>query len=440
MPRILHLGLGAFHRAHQAVFLQRLHRAGDREWTLASGNIRADGAEVIDALSRSSGAFTLETVSPRGERQYERIESISEVVPLDAAWAAFVRLGAQPQTRIISFTVTEAGYSSVGAEPPLLFQLLASMLHARMESGAGPVTLLCCDNLRHNGRITHDGLMAVARARSAALAAWIEANTRCPGTMVDRITPRPTAEVRARVKDATGIDDAAAVMAESWLQWVIEDDFIAGRPKWEAAGAEMVADVVPYEEAKIRLLNAAHSCLAWGGTLADLSFVHEDATDDGVRRFAFDYATHDAIPALRPSPVDLERYRDSVLERFANAALRDTNERIFADSCTKLATFIAPTIADALANGRAFDAAAILPALYLGCLRRFAAGRLPYAYSDPALDAAGAKSLCAAPDPVAALAQLEHVWGRWAGDARLVDALRRADAKVGAFEQSRARS
>lgn len=438
MPRILHLGLGAFHRAHQAVYLQRLHDAGDRSWALASGNLRPDAPEATAALQRAGGAYTLEIASPDGTREYQRITAISTIVPWEPDWSSIVRAGADAGTRIISFTVTEAGYEPRAGEPPLLFQALATILDARRMAGAGPVTLLCCDNLRHNGDRTRAGLLAHLRSASPpGLATWVEESTSCPNTMVDRITPHPSREVIERVKAATGVYDPAAVMAESYLQWVIEDDFIAGRPPWERAGAELVADVSPHEEAKIRLLNAAHSCLAWAGTLAGLSFVHEDARDDEVRGFAFEYATFAAIPALSPSPVDLPRYRDSVLERFRNAALRDSNERIFADSFAKIAAFVAPTVSDCLSRGQALDAVAMLPALYLGCLRRFAQGTLPYAYADQALDAPSALALCRAQDPVAALGSQEPIWGRWAGEPALVDALRRADQRVREFEKRR---
>ena len=433
MPRIVHLGLGAFHRAHQAVYLQRLMALGEREWTLAGGNLRPDAPDIIQALQASGGVYTLETVAPDGSRQWERITSLTEIIACTPGWTEFVRVGSDPATRIISFTVTEAGYEARGAEPPLIFEVLSLMLEARMRAGAGPVTLLCCDNLRHNGDRTRSGLQAHLRERNAGeLARWVDEHTACPNTMVDRITPRPTPQVRERALQATGIGDPASLMAESYVQWVIENNFAAGRPAWERVGAELVADVSPYEEAKIRLLNAAHSCLAWAGTLAGHTFVHEDARDPKVCAIALDYATHDAIPVLRPSPVDLERYRDSVIERFRNSALADSNQRIFTDSYAKIAAFVAPTVADRLSVGASVDAVAMLPALYLACLRLFAGGRAPFEYSDQAFELAAAMRLCSAPDPVAALASDERLWGRWAGDARWVDALRRASARVAA--------
>jgi D-arabinitol 4-dehydrogenase len=428
--RILHLGLGAFHRAHQAVFLQALHDLGDRTWTLAGGNLRPDDAATLAALRQSGGAYTLETVAPDGTRSYQRITAIQQVLPWEPDLASVIATGADPATRIVSFTVTEAGYG------PLLFGALAAILRLRMQQGAGPVTLLSCDNLRHNGDRSRAGLLEFIEANSEpALLDWVRANTTSPNAMVDRITPRPAPEVAARVKAATGVDDPAALMAESFLQWVVEDRFAAGRPAWDKAGVQLVADVTPYEEAKIRLLNATHSCIGWAGVLAGHRYVHEGARDPRVRRFAFDYATNDAIPALEPSPLDLAAYRDSVLDRFGNAAIVDTNQRIVMDSFAKIPAFIVPTFRDRLAQGASIASVAVLPALFLAFLRRWHQGRLPFAHQDQAMDEALGHALCEAADPVAAFVAVEAVWGPLAGDSRVVDAIRQAGERIQDFVQ-----
>jgi D-arabinitol 4-dehydrogenase len=248
--------------------------------------------------------------------------------------------------------------------------------------------------------------------------------------MVDRITPRPDADVVTRVRAATGRDDPAALMAESFLQWVIQDCFVAGRPAWERVGAQLVDDVAPFEEAKIRLLNATHSCLAWAGTLAGLRYIHEDARDPRIRQLAWDYVTHDAIPALGAGPIALHAYRDTVLERFANQALPDTNQRVASDSFAKIPTFILPTLRDRLARGESIAAVAVLPALFLAFLQRWHRGLLPFAYADQAMDAAAAHAICEAADPVAALVDVAALWGPLRGDARLVAAIRAAASRV----------
>lgn len=445
---MLHLGLGSFHRAHQAVYMQGLIDRGDSRWALTSGNIRPDMPEVLAQLRSQGGAYTLETARPDGTRQYSRIASIRHVVPWDADLSAFVALGSNPSTRIISFTVTEAGYfldaderldiaapeivtdlaaARQGRAGTTLYGALTALLRERLRLGGAPVTLLCCDNLRHNGRRSRGGLLQfLDLVGDAALTRWVQASTSSPNTMVDRITPRPTAEVRARVEAETGVADPCALMAESFIQWVIEDDFINGRPAWESAGVQMVPSVEPYEEAKIRLLNATHSCIAWAGTLAGYNYIHEGVRDPRIHRLAWDYATEDAIPVLSPSPIDLPAYRDAVLERFGNAAIRDTNQRVAMDSFAKLPAFIVPTIRDRLARDERIDAVAMLPALFLALLQRWHDGTLAYPYQDQAMQAEAAHAICLDSDPVAALAASNALWGDLAGDGRLVAALRRA--------------
>jgi D-arabinitol 4-dehydrogenase len=460
---VLHLGLGSFHRAHQAVYLQALIDAGDTRWSLAGANLRPDMADVEAALIRQGGAYILETVSPAGAYRYQRIESIREVLPFEPSLAAVIARGADPRTRVISFTVTEAGYyldpadrldlsaadlaadldhARRGEAGTTIYGAVCAILRARRSAQAGAVTLLNCDNLRHNGERFRKGLLAfIEKAGDGPLLEWVCTQTTCPNAMVDRITPRPPPELRQRVLQATGRDDAAPVTGESFIQWVIEDDFANGRPDWGRVGVQLVESVAPYEEAKIRVLNASHSCIAWAGTLAGFQYIHEGTRDAEIRRMAFDYVTDDVIPCLHspqhPSPVDLPAYRDVVLERFGNPAIRDTNQRVAMDGFSKIPGFVAPTVRERLARGERIDSVAMLPALFLAFLQRWHRGALPYAYQDQGMDEAAAHAICDAPDPVAALAASSTLWGDTAGDARLVEALRKADARVRAFTRER---
>lgn len=423
--RILHLGLGAFHRAHQAVFLQRLIDCGDARWHIAAGNI-CPGQEAVEAaLLEQAGVYTVESVAPDGLAQYQRVQSIRTVLPFEPGLARLIELGASPDTRIVSFTVTEAGYAQGPGNA--LYPALAAILRERRRRDAGPLTLLCCDNLRHNGRVAHAGLLAFL-AGDAALSDWTLRHTTWPSSMVDRITPRPPPALRARVLAATGHDDGAPVMAESWLQWVIEEDFCNGRPAWERAGVEMVRDVGPHEEAKIRILNAGHSAIAWAGTLLGHRFIHEAALDPRIRRIAYDYLTEQVIPCLAAagSPLDLAAYRDSVLARFGNAALGDSCRRVIADSWAKLPGFIVPTLRERLAAGADIASGALLPALMLNVLQRWHRGQLDEPYEDQGMDPQAAHALCDATDPVTAFAGVEALWDELAGDARLVAALHAA--------------
>ena len=459
---MLHLGLGSFHRAHQAVYLQRLIEAGDTRWSLSGANIRPDMAEVVAALQAQGGCYTLETVSPAGEYRYEQIEAIREVLPWDPSLAAVIARGAAPSTRIVSFTVTEAGYyldtkgrldlsfadlaadierarrGDAPGEGVTIYGAVCAILRARKAAQAGAVTLLNCDNLRHNGERFRAGLLEfIERAGDTDLLAWVQANTACPNAMVDRITPRPPPELRARVQAATGRDDAAAITGESFIQWVIEDNFAAGRPDWDRVGVELVESVQPYEEAKIRILNATHSCIAWAGTLAGLNFIHEGTHDAAIRKMAYDYVTDDVIPCLSPSPIDLAAYRDVVLDRFGNPAIRDTNQRVAMDGYSKIPGFIRPTLIERLARGEAIASTAMLAALFLSFLQRWHLGRIAYAYQDQAMDPAAAHAICAAADPVAAFCADRVLWGPIAADARLVAAVRSATERVNRFAAPR---
>ena len=451
----LHLGLGSFHRAHQAVYLHHLRERGDTSWQIVGGNIRADMADTMAALAAQRGEYTLETVSPAGERRYERIRSIAEVVAFDPKLTRLIDVGADAATKIISFTVTEAGYSldtdnrldttSADLRADLegnacrtIYGAVAMILRERVRRGGAPVTLLNCDNLRSNGTRFRAGLLDFLERRGeTALRTWVETHTTSPCNMVDRITPRPLPDVAERVLAATGWADRAPVMGESFIQWVIEDDFIAGRPAWETVGAQMVESVHAHEEAKIRVLNATHSCVAWAGTLRGLSFIHEDMAVPAIRQMAFDYVTDDVIPCLdtpaHPSPIDLAAYRDVVLERFGNPHVRDTNQRVAMDGFSKIPGFIAPTLRECLARGASIASTAMLPALFFAYLGRWHRGELAYEYQDGVMNAAAAHAIFDAADPLAVYCRAPILWGPLAGDEALTAAIRAAHDRVQSF-------
>ncbi len=456
-PRIiLHLGLGSFHRAHQAVYLNRLHALGDTRWQLAGGNLRPDMAETVAALSAQQGAYTLETVTPAGERAYERITAIKHIVPYEPSLAGLVELGAQERTGIISFTVTEAGYY-LDSENRLddsfaemasdldgttqcatLYGALTLILRERVRRGGAPVTLLNCDNLRSNGDRLRAGLLDfLARRGELALRDWVLANTTCPNGMVDRITPRPSPEVAERVKAATGWDDRAALMGEHFIQWVLEDHFCNGRPDWERVGVQMVESVLPFEEAKIRILNASHSCIAWAGTLIGRKYIHESVAVPDIRRMAHEYVTQDVIPCLhtpeRPSPLDLAAYRDVVLDRFSSPYLLDTNQRVVMDGYAKIAGFLWPTLRECIGRGASVLHTARLLALFYEFLGRWHRGELDFTYADQGMDPISAHALFQAKDPMAAFCADPLLWGPLAGNEQLGAAIRAAHREVQGF-------
>ncbi|WP_233864303.1 D-arabinitol 4-dehydrogenase [Paraburkholderia adhaesiva] len=454
---ILHIGAGSFHRAHQAWYLHRVNLSrepGEAAWSLTVGNIRSDMNAVLDALAAQHGVYTLETVTPQGERSYETIRSITRVLPWSANLAGLIDAGADPACKIVAFTVTEGGYyldehdrldtanpdlaADLNGARTTIYGALAAILEARMARNGGPVTLQSCDNLRSNGDRFHAGMREFLTRRGAsALLAWFDANTSCPDSMVDRITPRPTPDVRERVKAATGLDDTCPVMGEAFIQWVIEDRFRAGRPAWERAGAELVTSVKPYEEAKIRILNATHSCIAWAGTLIGLDYIHEGTSDADIRAFARQYVSEDVIPCLTPSPLDLAKYHDVVLDRFSNPYIQDTNQRVAADGYSKIPGFITPTLAQRIEAGATPAATAILPALFLRFLELWHKGTLPYTYQDGVMDEAAVHRMFEAEDPLAVFSADKLLWGGLAGNASLGSALRDALARVDAWLAAR---
>lgn len=429
----MHIGAGSFHRAHQAWYLHQLRKQGDESWGIALGNIRQDAAPLLDQLAQQQGEYVLETVTPEGERDYETITSLRKILPWDSDISALIEQGARAETRVISFTVTEAGYyltpaftldlsqadvkADLGGDIRTLYGALSRILTQRVAEGGAPVTLLNCDNLRHNGERFRDAFLAFLTAKGdTTLADWVRAQTRSPNTMVDRITPRPTPQVAERVQAATGKQDGAAVMAESFIQWVIEDDFIAGRPALEKAGVELVESVLPWEEAKIRILNATHAAIAWAGTLIGLNYIDESTRHPAIYQLAHDYVTQDVIPSLSPSPLDLADYRDVVLARFSNPYIQDTNQRVGADGLSKIPGMVTPTLQACYQRGVQPAATAVIPALFFLFMQRWASDDLPYPYQDGALQAETLRKQFASADPLRAFLSDRALFAELASD------------------------
>ncbi|WP_367671734.1 D-arabinitol 4-dehydrogenase [Serratia symbiotica] len=424
----LHIGLGYFHRAHQAWYLHRLIAQGDARWHIAAGNIRNDAEHVVTALTAQQGRYVLETVSPEGKRIYVEITSIHKLLPWQADLQPLIAEGAKPETKVIAFTVTEGGYYLNTAHKlevgnadlacdlqggnKTIYGVITRILEPRMVNHASPLTLLNCDNLRHNGERFHDGLVEFLALREKhAVIDWLKANASCPNAMVDRITPRPAADLPARIKEKTGIDDKAPVMSETFIQWVVEDNFRDVRPDLEAVGVEMVKSVIPYEEAKIRILNASHSCIAWAGTLMGKQFIHESTLTDAIYAIADRYVTEDVIPRLGDNSIDLPTYRDIVLKRFTNPYIEDTNQRVAADGFSKIPAMITPTMSACYQRGVIPHATAMLPALFFVFMEQWHKGQLPYEYQDGILDADAVHAMFNAEDPIALFANDKALFG-----------------------------
>lgn len=358
----VHLGIGAFHRAHQAWYSDRAMDGGDRDWMIAGVSLRSAG--VAQQMNPQDGLYTLAERSAAGTA-LRLIGSVREVLVASEARAAVVARMAAPQTRIVSFTVTEKGYCRAAdgtldqalAGEGSFYPLLAKALRLRRDKAAGGLTLLSCDNLADNGRQLERLLGEYLDRADPALRAWFAAECTCPSTMVDRIVPATTDADRAEIGAALGLRDEAAVVTEPFSQWVIEDRFAAGRPAWERVGAELVSDVVPYETAKLRMLNGAHSLLAYCGLQRGHAFVHEAVADPAIRPLVDRLMREEAAPTIAAAQgQDLMAYADALVARFANPALNHRLAQIAMDGSQKIPQRWLATLAANRVRGRASPA------------------------------------------------------------------------------------
>lgn len=365
---IVHLGLGAFHRAHQAWYTDLAMDGGDRHWAIVGASLRS--AAVARRINPQDGLYSLTSRSGAGAttRVVGSIRAVHATTTAFGEHDVTCAIAAQP-TRIVSLTVTEKGYASRpdGSLDHALarigfYPLLARGLARRRDLGRDGVTLMSCDNLAGNGARLQRLVSEYLAAFAPDLLPWFESHCACPSTMVDRIVPATTGEDRDEVAGSLGMRDEAAVMTEPYSQWVIEDRFAAGRPRWETVGATLVADVAPFETAKLRMLNGAHSALAYLGLEKGHVFVHQAIADPDLRalveRLVRDEAAHSFAPATGQ---DLAAYADSLFARFANPALRHRLDQIAADGSQKIPQRWLETIADR--RGRGQRSPALLAAL-----------------------------------------------------------------------------
>jgi fructuronate reductase len=340
---IAHIGIGAFHRAHQAVYTDDAMNAGDRDWGITGVSLRS--GDVAAQMNPQDGLYT---ISMRGAQSSEirLIGAVQRVLVASEPPQAVIDAIAAPTTHIVSFTVTEKGYLrradgtlnlTEAAGGPSLYRFVAAGLAARKASGLRGLTLLSCDNLAGNGAVLRRLMREYLAAYHPDLAAWFDGECTCPATMVDRISPATTEADRAAVEATLDARDEGAVVTELFSQWVIEDDFAGPRPRWDAVGAELVADVAPYESAKLRMLNGAHSALAYIGLGKGHEFVHQAIADPAIRPMIERLMRDEAAPTIDAAPgQDLPAYADALIERFANPALNHRLSQIAMDGSQKI--------------------------------------------------------------------------------------------------------
>lgn len=362
---IVHFGIGAFHRAHQAWYTDRAMSAGDRDWAITGVSLRS--GEVAHQMNPQEGLYTVTERAGAGAST-RIIGAVRDVLVAPYEPEAVVAALAAPATRIVSFTITEKGYCRAAdgsldlalAGDESMYHYLQKGLRRRHDAGLPGLTLMSCDNLAENGKQLTKFMGEYLQRSDPALLAWFETACTCPSTMVDRIVPATTADDRDAVAETLdGLRDEAAVLTEPFSQWVIEDSFANGRPAWDKVGAQSVADVRPYETAKLRMLNGAHSLLAYVGLSHGHTFVHEAVRDPAIRLLAEQLMREEAAPTIIAAPgQDLAGYTDALIERFANPALQHRLIQIAMDGSQKVPQRWLETLAANQRKGR--EALAIL--------------------------------------------------------------------------------
>ena len=380
---IVHLGLGNFHRAHQAVYTDAVLQR-DPHWGICGVSLKSRG--VVEALRAQDGLYTVVTKHGNADgssAQARIIGSVREALCGVDDMAQVIARMAAPATRIVSLTITEKGYCHDPASgklnvahpdiahdvahndaPRSALGAILQALHARKALAprvSGRLTILSCDNLPHNGRTLEDLMHQLADAVDPGFSPWMRDHVSFPSTMVDRIVPATTAPDIADTEALIGMHDAAPVMTEPFTQWVIEDRFAAGRPAWEEAGAQFVQDVAPFELMKLRLLNAAHSAMAYLGYLAGHEFIYQ-ASADPLFATMVERLWREVVPTLPPLPMDVVQYQRDLMQRFRNTALPHRTWQIAMDGSQKLPQRILHTVRDCLTTSAPADTLALVVA------------------------------------------------------------------------------
>ena len=369
---VVHVGVGGFHRAHQAMYHDRLMNQGTAlDWGICGVGVMAADRRMKEVLDAQDGLYTLVLKHSDGTYEPRVIGSIVEYLFAPDDPEAVIEKMAAESTRIVSLTITEGGYNlsdvtgefdvanpdvladlEPGAVPRTTFGLITEALRRRWKRGLAPFTVMSCDNLQDNGYLSKRVFTAFAGLRDPDLGDWVEREARFPNSMVDRITPVTTDTDRAEIRERFGIEDLWPVVCEPYTQWVLQDAFTAGRPPYEQVGVQVVEQVEPYELMKLRLLNGSHQAMAYFGYLCGYRLVHEAAQDPLFQAFMLGYMDCEATPTLAPVPgVDLQGYKHTLIERFSNPQVRDTIARLCAESSDRIPKWLLPVVRAQLVTG-----------------------------------------------------------------------------------------
>ncbi|MGA2548037.1 MAG: mannitol dehydrogenase family protein [Rectinemataceae bacterium] len=416
---IVHIGVGGFHRAHQASYLDDLLGMPDAgDWSLCGVALLPRDEKIFRAMRQQDCLYTV-VRRTRDLDTAQVIGSIMEILYAPENPEAVIEKMASPECRIVSLTITEGGYyfnQGTGrfddkhpdivhdlaepAHPVCVFGYLAEALERRKQRGIKPFTLQSCDNIQSNGDVLKAMFLEFCRRRAPALAQWLAEKGAFPNSMVDGIVPATTDALKDLVRERWGIDDAWPVVTETWRQWVIEDRFCDGRPEWEKVGAQMTHGVLPYEKMKLRLLNAAHQALGYIGILCGHTFVHETMEDERIRKLVRAMMDLDVTPILSPVPgMDLDAYKDSLIERFGNPAIGDQLARIVQEGSARIPKFVLPSIVDQLSQGGSISRLSFTVASWFRYLTGLDDSGAPLPMSEPLIDTLGELARKGGPDP-----------------------------------------
>lgn len=382
-PGILHLGMGGFHRAHQAVYTEAVLGDGDSHWGIIGASLRSE--TMRQQLEPQDWLYTL-SIQDKDSIRYQVIGAVQQVLTLARHREQLIAQIASPDLKVITLTITEKGYCLTennqldvtnpdirhDLEHPELPRtapgILLAGLRERRKNNAGPLTIISCDNLSLNGQVTESVMLSLVDALSADSVGWIRENVTFPSTMIDRIVPQTTAEGKFNFIYETGFEDEGLVICEPFSQWVIEDRFANDRPAWEKGGARFTDDVAAWEEIKLRLLNASHSAFAYLGLMAGYQFIHEAVADALLARFVRYLMDEEVSPVIAGPPgFDLTGYKEQILERFANPAIPYRTSRVATDGSKKLPWRIYPTLMEGFNQGQLCTGLCLVIAAWLMC-------------------------------------------------------------------------
>ena len=433
-PGILHFGVGNFHRAHLAVYLDDLFNQGlNMDWGIVGAGVMPSDAAMRDRLKAQDYLTTVVEQDSGISAAHVTGAMIDFVAPDDRD--GLLQWLCDPRIRIVSLTITEGGYfidpmtGKFDATHPLIvhdgdhpdqantvFGILVAGLKARKAKGIAPFTIMSCDNVPHNGSVTRNAVVGVARLSDPALAEWVHSDVAFPNAMVDRITPATTDRERELVTSKFGVIDTSPVFCEEFKQWVLEDHFTLGRPAFDKVGTTFVSDVSPFETMKIRILNGGHAIIAYPAGLLDIHYVHEAMEHSLIHDFLVKVEQDEIIPIVPPVPdTSLQNYFTLIVRRFANPAIGDTIRRLCLDGSNRQPKFIVPSIADAIKAGRSFKGLALESALWCRYCFGITESGAVIEPNDPNWELLKEKARAAKNDPQAWLA-MNDVYGSISSD------------------------